>query len=142
MRKPESERSIARVITFLSRRCQGYLAELLKPYDLTVSEQPFFMALHSFDGITQEELTALAAVDKGLTARVMKSLEAKKYIVRVQDQEDRRQNRIYATERAKQIYPMVKEALAAFNESLTTGIDPELLDRIYDALLIMEKNLS
>ena len=37
--------SIARTIARVSRKSQAYLARVLMKYDLTVAEQPFFMAL-------------------------------------------------------------------------------------------------
>lgn len=134
-------KSIGRMITLLGRKSQLYLGGALQKYNLSAAEQPFFMALQSYEGLTQEELTAIVCVDKAATARAVKSLEEKGYLIRIQDKQDRRQNRIYATEAAKQLAASVREELFHFNDLLTQGIEPPILDCVYKTLLQMEENL-
>lgn len=136
------DKSIGRMITLLARKSQGYLSGALSRHNLTVMEQPFFMALQHYEGITQEELTVIACVDKSATARAVKSLEEKGYLIRVQDKQDKRQNRIYPTITAKQLGETVRNELLHFNDLLTQGIEPENLDLVYEALLKMEENLT
>lgn len=136
------DRSIARMITLLARKSQIYIGNILNKYNLTAAEQPFFMALQRHEGVTQEELTALVCVDKAATARAVKSLEEKGYLIRVQDEQDRRQNRIYPTEAAKELAPDVRRELLHFNEVLTNGIEEEALEGIYEGLLKMEENFA
>ena len=100
------------------------------------------MALQHYEGITQEELTAIVCVDKAATARAVKSLEAKGFLIRVQDQMDRRQNRIYPTPVAKQLGYAVGNELLHFNDMLTQGIEPDHLELVHSALLKMEENFS
>lgn len=135
-------KSIARMLTLLARKSQIYIGRILSKYNLTAAEQPFFMALHHNEGITQEELTELVCVDKSATARAVKSLEEKGYLVRKQDERDRRNNRIYLTNSAKELVFSVKSELHRFNELLINGISPQNLDIIYESLLKMEENFS
>ncbi|MGN0135212.1 MarR family transcriptional regulator [Anaerotignum sp.] len=132
--------SIARKITLLGRKSQTYIGTALAKYGLTAAEQPFFMALQHQEGITQEELTAIVGVDKAVTTRVVKSLEKKGLLERIQDKRDRRKNLIYPTEKARRLEPLVKEELHAFNRLLTQGIEEETLEMVYEALLQMEGN--
>lgn len=136
------EKNIARMITLLARKSQGYIGSALRKYGLSAAEQPFFMALQRHEGITQEELTALVCVDKAATARAVKSLEAKGYLTRVQDGQDRRKNRLYPTDAAKQQAAAVRQELLHFNDLLTQGIDPQRLEVVHAALLEMEENFS
>lgn len=136
------DRSIARMITLLARKSQSYLGFALSKYNLTAAEQPFFMALQKYEGVTQEELTALVCVDKAATARVVKSLERKGFLIRIQDQQDKRQNLVYPTDKAKQLGNAVKSELLHFNRLLTDGIDPQILEQVHIALLKMEENFS
>lgn len=136
------DRSIARMITLLARKSQSHIGSALSKYNLTAAEQPFFMALQRYEGITQEELTAIVCVDKAATARAVKSLEEKGYLIRVQDEKDKRQNRIYPTDRAKNMGTAVRNELLHINELLTRGIDAQELELIYAALLKMEENFS
>lgn len=136
------EKNIARIMTRLGRKSQSWIGTALEKYNLTAAEQPFFMALQRREGMTQEDLTAMVGVDKAATARAVKSLEEKGYLIRKQDETDRRQNRIYPTERAKNMAPEVRETLFGFNRRLTAGLDAECLEQVYEALLRMEENLK
>ena len=135
-------KSIARKITLLARKSQRHIGEALKKYDISAAEQPFFMALDSDECLTQEELTAIVCVDKAATARAVKSLEQKGYLKRIQDKNDRRQNRVFATAKAKAIMEDVKEELHSFNDLLTSGIEPDKIDSIYESLIKMEENFE
>lgn len=136
------ERSIGRMITLLARKSQSYISCALSKYNLTAAEQPFFMALQRYEGVTQEDLTALVCVDKAATARAVKSLEKKGFLIRRQDPSDKRQNLVYPTDQARQLGGAVKHELLHFNSLLTEGIDPQDLKQVYGALLKMEENFS
>lgn len=100
------------------------------------------MALQHHEGVTQEELTTIVSVDKAATTRTVKSLEEKGYLIRVQDEQDRRYNRIYSTDAAKRLADAVRSELIHFNDLLTRGIDPQSLDIIFAGLQKMEENFS
>lgn len=136
------DKTIGRMITLLARKSQSYIGSALNKYNLTTAEQPFFMALQHYEGITQEELTAIVCVDKAATARVVKSLEEKGYLTRVRDEHDKRQNRIYPTAKTRELGSVVKKELLHFNDLLTQGIDEQSLNLVYAALQKMEANFS
>lgn len=136
------DKSIGRMITLISRKCQSYLSRELNKYNLTTAEQPFFMALQYCEGVTQEELTAIVCVDKSATARAVKSLEEKGFLIRVQDRKNRRQNRIFPTEKAKQMGEAVRKELLQFNDLLIQGISPQTAEEVYTALQKMEETLE
>lgn len=130
------------MITLLARKSQGYIGDALKKYGLTAAEQPFFMALQRYEGVTQEELTAIVCVDKAATARAVQSLENKGFLIRVQDEHDRRRNRIYPTGEVKRLAGAVNRELLHFNDLLTRGIDPQSLELVSAALLKMVENFE
>ena len=132
--------SMIRIITVLFRKSQSCLSLLLSKYNLTAAEQPFFAALQKCDGITQDELSSLISVDKSATARTVKLLEEKGYVTRVKDEQDRRQNRVFLTEKARECWPNVQRELMRFNELLAQNIDANTLGIVYAALKNMEEN--
>lgn len=136
------EKSIARMITLLARKSQNYIGSALQKYHLSAAEQPFFMALQQHEGVTQEELTQLVCVDKAATARAVRSLEEKGFLIRLQDMKDRRQNRIYPTDAAKQLADDVQKELLHFNDLLTKGLDSQSLESVYEALQKMDQNFA
>lgn len=136
------EKNIRRKIMILSRKIVASVGNVLSKYDITVAEQPFFMVIQHHKNITQEELTSIVCVDKAATIRALKSLEKKGFLVRVKDKNDRRQNRVCATEKAQNLFKEVNEELIHFNELLTKNISLEEIDIIYKGLEEMEKNIS
>lgn len=136
------DKSMTRMITLLARKSQGCIGEVISPYNLTIAEQPFFMAIQKHSGITQEELTSLVGVDKAATARAVKSLEQKGFLTRQQDKKDKRQNRIYPTEKTLELGPEVKKQLLQLNDRITEGIAPQEAEIAFQALIKMEQNFS
>lgn len=134
------EKSIGRMITVLYRKSQSYLSFALSKYNLTSAEKPIFAILQIYDDVTQEALSSLLSIDKAATARTVKSLEKKGFVKRVQDEHDKRQNRVTLTDEARKLWPDVKNELLNFNKLLTQNIDTNSLDIIYDGLLLMEEN--
>lgn len=133
-------KSIIDIILLISRKSQIYLGSHLKKFNITAAEAPFFLIIKNFDGMTQEELTAIVNVDKAVTTRVIQSLEKKNFIKKVQDKKDKRQNRIYATDQLKKIGPEVIEELKKFDERVLKGIDEKDIDISQEVLLKIEEN--
>lgn len=100
------------------------------------------MAILNNEGFSQEELTAYVGVDKAATARAVRSLEDKGLLTRVQDPRDKRQNRVYPTEKAKEVGPLVKKELSRINLALTQGLSQEEDDRIYALLMRIDENFK
>lgn len=134
------EYNITRMIMLLSRKCQICIGSVVDKYNLTAAEEPFFMALYKHEGITQEVLTEMVGVDKAATARTVKSLEEKGFLIRKRDEKDRRRNQLYVTEKAKDIYPSVKKDLLALNARITEGIEEREQEKIYAILQTLEQN--
>ena len=59
------------------------------------------------DGMRQQDLAISTIKDKGTVARALKQLETAGFVLREVDPEDRRQKRIYLTEKARQLWAYV-----------------------------------
>lgn len=117
--------SIGKIITTLSRNIQQELKEVVEPFGISVGEEPYFVELAHEDGITQEELTKRISVDKAATARMVKALEEKGLLIRVTDSDDRRNKRLYLTDKAQVLYESLVETLQKYNEKLTQSWSDE-----------------
>ena len=51
------KKSIGKLIMYLSRCIQQELKNVVVPFDISVGEEPYYMALTRNDGLTQDELT-------------------------------------------------------------------------------------
>lgn len=134
--------SITKEVIHTARQCQLCVGGKMEKYGITAAEEPFFMAIQKHVGATQDELTALVGVDKAATTRALSSLERKGYLIRQQDESDRRKNRIYATDQALKLGPEVLETLLELNDEILHGISEEDQEILCHALLQMERNLK
>ena len=135
-------KSLGKIVTALSRKIQTCLINDLKSFNITMAEEPFFMALYHQEGLSQEQLTALAGVDKAATARAVKSLETKGMLTRIPDEKDRRKYHLYLTDSARTLFPDVLQTLLAFNEKITADIDENGLDTTLRTLAQVQTNLD
>ena len=89
-------------------------------------------------GLTQEEISREVCLDKSNTSRTLSSLEESGYIRREVNPENRREMRIYPTEKLESVIGEVRQVSKTWNELLTEGIAPEDVDTFYSVLLKME----
>lgn len=136
------EGSITKRIIFMARKIQLCIGERLSGFEITAAEEPFFMAIQRNAGATQEELTELVGVDKAATTRAVRSLENKGYLIRKQDEKDRRQNRVYPTDAVFRIGDLLHNELLCLNDELVKGLSEEQLLVLSEALSVIEDNLS
>ena len=132
----------SRDLLHISRKAQTCVGSVVRKYHITIAEEPYFMAIQSHDGATQEELTALVGVDKAMTTRVIHSLEHKGLVKRVQDKNDKRQNRIYKSEKADEISESVRNDLLRLNQSFTEGISRKDMESFMCTLAVLDASIS
>ncbi|NDO47825.1 MarR family transcriptional regulator [Clostridium sp. MD294] len=136
------KKSIGRIVMLLSRSICNDVRYVIEPFGLTVGEESYFIALAHEDGLTQDELSSRVNVDKSATARAVKSLEAKGYIEREIDPFDRRNKKLYFTEKAKKVYISLSEALGKYNQQLTNEWTDEQYNLIYESLEMLQLKLE
>ncbi len=127
-------RSVSRLISILFRHSRIYLNQVLRPFDISSAEFPFLLSLYREDGTTQDDLSSYLLVDKAATARAIKTLEEKFYVRRRKDHDDKRCNRVYLTEKAREHEAEIKKLIYNWSERLTEDLDKETVDIVYDAL--------
>lgn len=126
--------SIGRLISILHRQSQIYINCVLKEYGITSAEYAFLLYLYKKDGITQDDLSTYLYIDKSATARAIKSLEEKGYIIRSKDSIDKRCNRVYLTEKAKAHEDEIKKRILKWSQFLTEDMDEETINMTFTLL--------
>jgi len=126
--------SIGRLISILHRQSQIYINCVLKEYGITSAEYAFLLYLYKKDGITQDDLSTYLYIDKSATARAIKSLEEKGYIIRSKDSVDKRCNRVYLTEKAKSHEDEIKKRIFKWSQFLTEDMDEETINMTFTLL--------
>ncbi|TCL60027.1 DNA-binding MarR family transcriptional regulator [Kineothrix alysoides] len=116
------------------RNTLEYTNEVFKKYSLGSGTYPYLMILYNKEGISQNQISKELAVDKALSARVIKKLIDLDYIRKETNTKDSRAYCLYLTDKAKAIIPAMKEELGIWNEIMTQNLTEEEKDNITDIL--------
>lgn len=129
-----------RKITKIAREAEKLVTISLRDDGVGSAEIDLIHALRHNPGCTQAKLAEILHADKAAVARRTKNLEAKGYLVRQDDPNDRRSQHLFPTERAEALKSSKAEIEASFYEYLLSSLTEEeaatfaaLLDRLYSA---------
>ncbi len=108
----------------ISRRTQNLFRNNLEDKFIAKGLQAYIIVICDNEGIIADEITKILRVDKGTTARAVAKLEKEKYLVRVQDETDKRKYKLYSTDKSRGLYKKIidlyyniaKEALNILDE--------------------------
>lgn len=78
-------------------------------------------------GITQDMLSKSLFIDKSNVTRQMSLLEENGFVTRVPDEKDRRQIRVFPTEKAQEALPGIQEGFRVWREYLGEALTEEEL---------------
>lgn len=129
-----------RKITKIAREAEKLVLILLREDGVGTAEIDLIHAVRHSPGCSQAKLAKLLHADKAAIARRTKNLEAKGFLVRRDDPDDRRSQLLYPTEKAEEMRSSKAEIEAGFYEHLTGDLTPaeaeqfaRLLDKLYTA---------
>lgn len=129
-----------RKITKIAREAEKLVLLSLREEGVGTAEIDLIHALRHDPGCTQAKLAEMLHADKAAIARRTKNLEAKGFLVRRDDPNDRRSQLLYPTEKAETMRSSKTEIEASFYEYLTSSLTEEeaksfaaLLDKLYVA---------
>ena len=93
-------RGVGRLWFIIKRLAKNKLAE--NNYDLTMEQVMVLNVLEKFDGMSIKQLSEITERDSSTTSRMVNGLEKINYVLRVPDQNDSRQKKIYITNKSKE----------------------------------------
>ncbi|WZL73524.1 MarR family transcriptional regulator [Clostridiaceae bacterium 35-E11] len=138
----QGDHSIGKWISIIYRYGQSYIEKRLQPYNIGSGQYIFLLILLRKDGISQEALSNNLNIDKGTTARAIQKLEKEGYVVRRVDTNDRRAYKIYVTDKAQQIKPILYKVLSEWTKILGTDLTEEETTIVLSILKRMAKNAA
>lgn len=92
-----------RKITKIAREAAKFTVQTMKAEGIGTAEFDFIHLVRHKPGSTQAEIRETLKIDKGAAARRAASLEAKGYLVRKPNPEDKRSQLLFATEKAEEL---------------------------------------
>lgn len=138
----KGKHSIGKWISIIYRYGQSYIEKRLAPYNIGSGQYIFLLILFRKDGISQEALSNNFNIDKGTTARAIKKLEKEGYVVRKVDINDRRAYKIYVTDKARQIKPILYKVLSDWTNILGLDLTEEETAFVLSILEKMAENAA
>jgi DNA-binding MarR family transcriptional regulator len=134
--------TIGKLTAAINRNLQIILNHKLKDISIRSGQHDFFYVISLYEGITQKELSEWLYISKSTTAKAIKNLMDHGFVRKKKDTEDNRYDRLYLTEKGKQISAQMQETFKEVVDITTRNLSPleikqtkELLKRILNNVL-------
>lgn len=125
MEKNIDYENIGRYFSQMYRKGRIFYTQELKKFGLGSGQSIFLFQLYKKDGVTQEELANTLYIDKGTTARSLKTLEEQGFIKKEHVISDKRLNIIYLTEKALKLEEEITNILKKWDGILSNSLSSE-----------------
>lgn len=139
--------NIGKYISLLYRKGGIFISKGMEQYNIGQGQIMFLLELYAEDGRNQEELSKVLQIDKGTTARAIKKLEEEGYLRREKDDNDKRSNKIFVTQKGLDVKENIFSVLSKWESTISESLDEEerllvikLLKKVCSNINIMEEN--
>ena len=140
--KYSEHKHIAKYISQLYRKGSSYINKEISKYGIGSGQFMFLLELYKKDGKNQEDIAEDLKMDKGTTARALKKLEEQGFLTRLRDERDKRSNKIYLSDKAKNIREDIFNILDDWNKQITRSLAKEEVKMLEDLLEKVSKNIN
>ncbi len=113
-----------------------------KGVDLNGDQWPILLHLWLEDGRNQQDLAVSIFRDKATVARNIHFLERENLVVRVTDENDKRNKKIYLTHKGKELESKVMPMALQMKQKALDGIDPKEIEICNKVLELIYNNLN
>lgn len=133
---------ILRSIGVIARSLDSISNIEFKDYDLTKGQYLYLVRIYENPGIIQEKLAGMIKVDKTTAARAIKKLEKNNFIFRKQSTDNKKEKKLYVTDKGKKIYPIIYRENIYSNQMALKGLDAAEQKQILKLLKKVEDNVA
>ena len=126
----------------IHRQSTMYLNRHLKKDGVTGSQYTHILVICENPGVSQEDISDQLKIDKGSVARTIKHFERDGYITRLTSSEDKRQYKIYPTDKGKALYKKIHRIAIDSENRLTKEFTDTERKTLKDLLGKVVKNLE
>ena len=120
--------SLMRYINIVSRCATIWRTDKLEGTELGDQHYSYILVVCRRPGISQDAISRRLFINKSNVTRSLSYLEEHGFVTRERDPEDRRQTRVYPTEKAIDILPRVREMIKGWNSYITEGFTEEEME--------------
>ncbi|MCI5867618.1 MAG: MarR family winged helix-turn-helix transcriptional regulator [Methanosphaera sp.] len=116
-----------------------YFNKALKEHNITIAQMPVLISLLKFDDyVYQKNLVKSLYIDTTLVTRYLRILENEKLIKRIEDYENRRQNKIKLTDKGRKLATNSYQELLEYENTVIDDVISR--DDIMDILISIIEN--
>jgi DNA-binding MarR family transcriptional regulator len=136
------ERGIGNRLGRAERAFRYKLQDLLAAYDVTVSQWLHLRTLSEEDGLTQTELAQRIGIEKASSTSVLAHLEARKFVRRIRNAQDRRKANLFLTDSGAAFLKQLIPCAVTVNDIAKDGLSQAELVTFLRVLDTMTQNLQ
>ncbi len=140
------DKSLGYALHYATRMSMALLQERTKQHNVTVGQFPILVHLWEEQGLTQKALRDLIRVEQPTLANTLKRMERDGLITKIPDKDDKRQWRIYLTQRALDLKETLQEDSRNVNKMIVERLNEtekkEFMRLIGVVTSTLEKKLS
>lgn len=129
-------------ISIVVRKMRTFAEKSLSEYDLGFPEQLVLMHLTAHGTSNQESIAASLDIDKGAITKTIAKLEAKDYVVRELNPNNRREKIVALTNNAQPAINALKQSFDSLQETIFKGLSAEEIAQMSSGLARTAANLS
>lgn len=129
-------------ISIVVRKMRTFAEKSLSEYDLGFPEQLVLMHLTAHGTSNQESIAASLDIDKGAITKTIAKLEAKGYVVRELNPNNRREKIVALTNNAQPAINALKQSFDNLQETIFKGLSAEEIAQMSSGLARIAANLS
>jgi DNA-binding MarR family transcriptional regulator len=131
---------LPKLLSVIFRSHNMYLHNLLSETEINFGEFPFIINLYYNDHVTQKDLADEFLMNEGTVARAMKKLEHKKFIKRVKNPNNKRENIISLTDKGRNFAGQILDLDNDWEEMIFKPLTDDEIIEFKSKLIKMQNN--
>lgn len=135
-------KEILREIGMIARALDSISNIEFKEYDLTKGQYLYLVRICENPGIIQEKIAEMIKVDRTTAARAIKKLEMNGFIVKKDDEHNKKIKKLFPTEKGSNVYPLIKREHDYSNQMALEGLSEKEIETILNLLQRVRKNVE
>ncbi|MFD1171072.1 MarR family winged helix-turn-helix transcriptional regulator [Oceanobacillus picturae] len=135
-------KEILREIGMIARALDSISNIEFKEYELTKGQYLYIIRICENPGIIQEKLAELIKVDRTTAARAIKKLEINGFIEKKVDNQNKKNKKLFPTDKGKSVYPYIKRENDYSNNVALGGFSENEEETMFHLLQRMRKNIE
>lgn len=132
---------LSRYISILYRHNRKFMDRNLDDHTLGGGRYSFLFYLYYHNGATQDEISKDIEIDKASTARALRKLENGGLILRKTDENDRRINHVFLTEKGQSTRETLVKLSDDWKHLILNGLTKEEISTLENLFLKLTKNV-